>query len=268
MSRKPKAKSEKSTEASGRKNTNPQALASGCWVNIFDPSIGELVGACGYDYAMIDMEHSPVSLDSTLVMIRAIQSGGAKAVVRVPDKQPAWVGRLMDMGADGVMVPMVNTVEDAEMIAKSAVYAPQGTRGMAAGIVRATGFGVDTEAYLSAYRENFMLLIQIESSEAVEAAADLAAVDGIDGIFIGPYDLAGSLGNLGQPEHKVTRAAIRKVLKAVKPTGKPVSTLTNPARNAKKLFAEGYQLVFSGSDLGMIRSAFQADVASNKKLTG
>ena len=266
MSQKRKTNSEKPSRAVRQKNTDTNALASGCWINIFDPTIGELVGSCGYDYALIDMEHSAVSLDSALIMIRAVQSGGAKAVVRVPDKQPVWIGRLMDMGADAVMVPMVNSAEEAKILAKSTVYAPEGTRGMAAGIVRATGFGVDTEAYLAHYRENFTLLIQIESQEAVEAAAEIAAVKGIDGIFIGPYDLAGSLGNLGQPEHKVTRAAIRQVLKAVKPTGKPVSTLTNPARNAKKLFAEGYELVFSGSDLGMIRSAFQADVANNKKL--
>ncbi|MFT6874976.1 MAG: 4-hydroxy-2-oxoheptanedioate aldolase [Granulosicoccus sp.] len=268
MSRKRKTNSEKSPLVMHQLSANKVSLASGCWINIFDPTIGELVGSCGYDYAMIDMEHSPVSLDSTLNMIRAVQSGGAKAMVRVPDKQPVWIGRLMDMGADAVMVPMVNSVEEAQILAKSAVYAPVGTRGMAAGIVRATGYGVDTDAYLSHYRENFMLLIQIESREAVEAAAELASVDGIDGIFIGPYDLAGSLGNLGQPEHKETRAAIRKVLKAVKSTGKPVSTLTNPARNARRLFAEGYQLVFSGSDLGMIRGAFQTDVANHKKLSG
>ena len=267
MSQKRKAKTEKSARSSHPQSAQRASLASGCWVNIFDPTIGELVGSCGYDYAMIDMEHSPVSLESTLSMIRAVQSGGAKALVRVPDKQPVWIGRLMDMGADGVMVPMVNTVQEAQILAKSAVYAPVGTRGMAAGIVRATGFGVDTDAYLSNYRERFTLLIQIESRDAVNAAAAMAAVDGIDGIFIGPYDLAGSLGNLGQPEHKETRAAIRQVLKAVKPIGKPLSTLTNPARNARKLFAEGYELVFSGTDLGMIRSAFQADVANNKKLT-
>lgn len=266
MSQKRKPISEKSPQSAHQKSAKQAVLTSGCWVNIFDPTIGELVGSCGYDYAMLDMEHSPVSLESTLAMIRAVQSNGAKAVVRVPDKQPVWVGRLMDMGADGVMVPMVNTVEEAQTIAQSSVYAPAGTRGMAAGIVRATGFGVKTDEYLASYRKNFMLIIQIESQEAVEAAAGLAAVDGIDGIFIGPYDLAGSLGNLGQPEHKETRAAIRRVLKAVKPTGKPVSTLTNPARNAKKLFAEGYELVFSGTDLGMIRSAFQADVANNIKL--
>jgi 2-keto-3-deoxy-L-rhamnonate aldolase RhmA len=265
VSQKRKTNSEKSTSLKSGKQA---PLSSGCWVNLFDPTIGELVGSCGYDYAMIDMEHSAVSLDSTLTMIRAVQSGGAKAFVRVPDKQAVWVGRLMDIGADGVMVPMVNTLEEAQVLAKSAVYAPAGTRGMAAGIVRATGFGVDTDKYLKNYRKDFTLLIQIESRQAVDAAADIASVEGIDGIFIGPYDLAGSLGNMGQPEHKDTRAAIRQVLKAVKPTGKPVSTLTNPARNARKLFSEGYELVFSGSDLGMIRAAFQADVANNKKLMG
>lgn len=266
MNQKSKTRSEKLPRSSRQHRSPGTALASGCWVNMFEPTIGELVGRCGYDYAMIDMEHSAVSLDSTLVMIRAVQSGGAKAVVRAPDKQSVWVGRLMDMGADAVMVPMVNTVEEAQILAKSAVYAPEGTRGMAAGIVRATGFGVNTDDYLTTYRENFTLIVQIESREAVDAAAQIAAVNGIDGIFIGPYDLAGSLGHLGQPEHKETRAAIRRVLSAVKPTGKPVATLTNPDRNARKLFTEGYSMVFSGTDVGMIRRAFQEDVAKNKKL--
>ena len=268
MNQKRKAKFEDSAQ-SKTKNTGAQLVGStGCWINIFDPTIGELVGRCGYDYAMIDMEHSAVSLDSTLTMIRAVQSGGAKAAVRIPDKQAVWIGRLMDMGADAVMVPMVNTVEEAEALANSAVYAPEGTRGMAAGIVRATGFGLDTNDYINHYREKFELLIQIETKQAVDAAAELASVTGIDGIFIGPYDLAGSVGCVNEPEHKETRAAIRKILKAVEPTGKPVSTLTNPCRNARKLFAEGYKLVFSGSDVGMLRNAFQSDIASNRKWLG
>ena len=262
MNQKRNAKSVESAPAGVKTGVARRSI--GCWINLFDPIIGELAGRCGYDYAMIDMEHSAVSLESTLTMIRAVQSNGAKAIVRAPDKQPVWVGRLMDMGADAVMVPMVNSVEEAKVLAKSAVYAPEGTRGMAAGIVRATGFGVDTEEYVKHYRKNFELLIQIETKEAVEAAGDLASVEGIDGIFIGPYDLAGSLGNVGQPEHKQTRAAIRKIIKVVEATGKPVSTLTNPARNARKLFAEGYSLVFSGSDVGMLRAAFQADITRHK----
>ena len=266
VSRKSKVLPAGKNTAQNSSDTKHTLPGTGCWINMFEPTIGELVGRCGYDYALIDMEHSPASLDSALPMIRAVQSGGAKAIVRAPDKNRLWIGRLMDMGADGVMVPMVNSAREAEELARAAVYAPEGTRGMAAGIVRATGYGVDTDAYLQSYRQNFLLMVQIETREGVDNVAQIAAVEGIDCLFIGPFDLAGSLGNTGEPEHKETRAGIRRVVKAVRQTGKPLSTLTNPARNARKLFAEGYELVFSGSDVGMIRQAFQADAESAKNV--
>jgi len=240
--------------------------ATGCWINLFNPIVGELVGGCGYDYAMIDMEHSPVSLEATLTMIRAVQFSGAKAFVRTPDKQADWIGRLMDMGADGVMVPMVNTVDEAHLLANAAVYAPLGTRGMAAGLARATAYGINTDNYLASYRENFRLMIQIETSDAVERVNELASVSGVDGVFIGPYDLSGSLGHLGEPEHPDTRAAIGKIIDAVKVHGKILGTLTNPERDASQLFDEGYDMVFSGSDIGMLRSAMLADCDNNRKM--
>ncbi len=269
MSQKSKSRSATKRAKSDKSATSAKQLSSpanGCWINLFNPLVGELVGACGYDYAMIDMEHSPATLDSVLPMIRAVQLGGAKAIVRVPDKQLAWVGRLMDMGADGVMVPMVNTEQEARELAAAAVYAPDGTRGMAAGIVRATQYGVNTSEYLQSYRSKFTLMVQIETRQGVDSAGAIAAVDGVDCVFIGPFDLAGSLGNTCEPEHKDTRAAIRQIIKAVKVSGKPLSTLTNPARNTRKLLAEGYDLVFSGSDVGMLREALQADAASGKKV--
>lgn len=244
----------------------PGFPASGCWVNIFDPIVGELVGRCGYDYAMIDMEHSPATLDSALNMIRAVQLGGAKAIVRVPDKQPQWIGRLMDMGADGVMVPMVDSAQEAEQLAQAAVYAPEGTRGMAASIARATDYGVNTEHYLDTYRKDFMLLLQIETTAAVAAASEISAVDGVDCVFIGPYDLAGSLGHRAEPDHKETKAAIRKISKAVKASGKLLSTLNTPKSGSKALFASGYDLVFSGSDVSILRQAMASDAAASEKI--
>jgi len=226
---------------------------SGCWLNLFEPAIGELVGLCGYDYALIDMEHSPVSLDRVIPMIRAVQLGGAKALVRAPEKAPVWVGRLMDAGADGAMIPMVNTAEEAQALAAAALYAPQGTRGMAAGIVRGSNYGKRTEAYLKDYRKRFLLMAQIETRQAVDSAQSIVDVDGIDCIFFGPFDLAGSLGHRGEPDHKDTRKAIRSVMKMAKASGKPVATLPSPANGAKKL-------VFSGSDLGMLRDAMSSDV--------
>jgi len=239
--------------------------ADGCWINLFDPVVAELVGNCGYGYAMIDMEHSPSSLDNALPVIRAVQSSGAKAIVRVPDKQPEWIGRLMDMGADGAMVPMVNNGEEALALANAAVYAPQGTRGMAASIVRATGYGVNTADYLDNYRQNFLLMLQIETAAAVEAVEVIANTDGVDALFIGPFDLAGSLGHLANPDHPDVQAAIKAVMATVKACGKPLSTLTTPNANSETLFQAGFDLVFSGSDIGMLREAMSADVRNNRR---
>jgi len=168
--------------------------ADGCWINLFDP----------------DMEHSPSSLDNALPVIRAVQSSGAKAIVRVPDKQPEWIGRLMDMGADGAMVPMVNNGEE--------------------------GYGVNTADYLDNYRQNFLLMLQIETAAAVEAVEVIANTDGVDALFIGPFDLAGSLGHLANPDHPDVQAAIKAVMATVKACGKPLSTLTTPNANSETLF--------------------------------
>ncbi len=266
MKRPSKSKSAGSITSKTASESRYSFPAFGCWINLFEPAIGELVGASGYQYALIDMEHSPATLDSALPMIRAVQLGGAKAIVRAPDKQTAWIGRLMDMGADGIMVPMVNTAAEAEALAQAAVYAPEGSRGMAAGIVRATQYGVNTAEYLQNYRDNFLLVVQIETREAVEQVEQIAAVPGVDCVFIGPYDLAGSLGHTGEPEHKDIRAAIRQISKSVKKAGKPLSTLNFTGRNARQLIADGFDLVFSGTDMGMLRLALQQDVANNQKI--
>ena len=137
---------------------------------------------------------------------------------------------------------------------------------MAAGIVRATGYGLHTDAYLKSCRRDFLLMVQIETRLAVENVSEIVSVSGIDCVFIGPYDLSGSMGNPGEPEHLDTRTAIRRISQSVRQAGKPLSTLTNPARSARKLFTEGYELVFSGSDLGMLRMAMQQDATSGARL--
>lgn len=202
-----------------------------------------------------------MSLESVLPVIRAVQSSGSKALVRVPDKQPRWIGRLMDMGADGVMVPMVNTAAEAQQLADSAIYAPVGTRGMAAGIVRASGYGVSTDEYLENYRDDFILMIQIESQEAVSNVDAIAAVAGVDCVFIGPFDLAGSLGNCAQPDHKETRAAIRLIMRAAAHNKKLLSTLITPRQSAKKLLNAGFDIVFSGMDVAMLKETLQKDAS-------
>jgi len=232
----------------------------GCWLNLAEPGIAELVGLAGYDIALIDMEHSPFGLDTVVSSVRAVHAGGARAFVRAPDADPRWIGRLMDLGADGVMVPMVGDAATAQRLAAAAVYAPDGTRGMAAGIVRASGYGCDVEGYVPSARERFTLMCQIETAQGVDNAAEIAAVDGVDVIFIGPYDLSGSLGHRGAPDHPVTGTAIERIVEAARRAGRPIATLPTPARPAATLVADGVDIVFGGSDLGMLRQAFQADL--------
>jgi len=229
-------------------------------VNLFEPTVGELVGRAGYAYAMLDMEHSPVTLERLLPMVRAVQLGGARALVRAPDADPAWIGRLMDLGADGAMVPRVESVDEAERLVRAALYAPAGTRGMAAGIVRGSRWGTDSD-YLERCRERFLLLLQVETREALETIGAITAVDGIDAIFIGPYDLSGSLGHTGEPDHEATRIAIEKIVRAVRASGVPLASLPTPAVSAEALFEQGFELVFSGSDVTMLREAMVRDAA-------
>jgi len=239
----------------------------GCWLNLGDEAIAELVGRAGYDVALIDMEHSPFGLERAVRLVRAVQAGGARAFVRTPDAQSRWIGRLMDLGADGAMVPMVDDAATAERLATAARYAPEGTRGMAAGIVRASGYGCDVEAYVSQARERFTLLCQIETRDGVDNAAAIAAVDGVDVLFIGPFDLAGSLGHRAAPDHPVTRQAIEAVFAAARAAGKPVATLPTPLNGAATLVGQGYDIVFGGSDLGMLRGAFEADLQACRAAT-
>ena len=142
--------------------------ACGCWLHFCNPMIAELVGVVGYDYAMIDMEHGAVGLDGVMPLIQAVQLGGARALVRIPERDPRWVGRLMDLGADGVMVPMVRGVADARELAAACVYAPVGTRGMAPAIVRASVYGAEMESYMERYRKDFQLIVMKEPLERIQ----------------------------------------------------------------------------------------------------
>lgn len=240
----------------------------GCWLNFPEPGIAELAARAGYDVALIDMEHSPFGIDVATSLVRAVQGGGGRAFVRVPDEAPRWLGRMMDLGADGAMVPMVGDAAQAERLAAATRYAPDGTRGMAAGIVRASGYGGDAAAYVPNARDRFTLLCQIETRAGVDNAASIAEVDGVDVVFIGPFDLAGSLGHRAQPDHPEVRRAIDGVVAAARDAGKPVATLPTPERDAASLVADGFDIVFGGSDVGQLRRAFASDLAACRAAAG
>jgi 4-hydroxy-2-oxoheptanedioate aldolase len=239
--------------------------AIGTFLHFHDTMVAELAGEAGYDYLMLDMEHGVGSLKDMVPMLQAARAGGARGLVRAPSADPVWLGRLMDAGADGVMVPQVNTAAQAAAIATGARYAPEGRRGMAATIIRGSSYGLELPGYLATYRQQFLLIAQIETSEAVDNAGAICAVEGVDMIFFGPYDLSASLGHLGQPDHPTVQEAFRHVAACVKANGKRLSCLPTPETSARDLFQAGCDLVISGSDMSFLRESMRLDVLASRE---
>ena len=180
----------------------------GSWVTLNHFSIVEIMADAGFDWLCVDMEHSVTDYSEAQMLIATIQSKGIKAYVRVGENNNRIIKRVLDAGADGIIVPMVNSKEDAIDAVKSVKYPPLGTRGV--GLARAQGYGFDFENYKNNKADNIKLIVQIEHIDAVNNLEDILSLDGIDGTFIGPYDLSGSMGKPGNYNDDDVIEIIRK----------------------------------------------------------
>ena len=167
----------------------------GSWITLNHPSIAELMSNCGFDWLCIDLEHSVIDYHETQILISTIQSKGIDAFVRVGKNNDLVIKRVLDSGADGIIVPMVNSKEDAVKAINSVKYPPIGKRGV--GLARAQGYGFDFDNYKNKKADNIKLIVQIEHVDAVNNLEDILSLEHIDGTFIGPYDLSGSMGKPG-----------------------------------------------------------------------
>ena len=167
----------------------------GSWITLNHPSIAELMSNCGFDWLCIDLEHSVIDYHETQILISTIQSRGIDAFVRVGKNNDLVIKRVLDAGADGIIVPMVNSKEDAVKAINSVKYPPIGKRGV--GLARAQGYGFDFDNYKNKKADNIKLIVQIEHVDAVNNLEDILSLEHIDGTFIGPYDLSGSMGKPG-----------------------------------------------------------------------
>jgi len=165
------------------------------------------------------------------------------------------------------MIPAVDGPDEAEAAVAACRYPPRGARGMAAGIVRASGYGAAWQDYARHAHERLLLMCQIESAEAIGNAAAVAAVDGVDLLFVGPFDLSASLGYLGEPDHPDVRAMIGKVERAAKAAGKLLGGIPTPERGAAELVAAGYDVVLADADLALLRDSARASVERLRGLT-
>jgi 4-hydroxy-2-oxoheptanedioate aldolase len=225
------------------------------WVYSLSPVMVEAMVIGGYSALMIDQEHGPVELQTVHMLTLAAEARGAQAMVRVPSHDPFHVKRLLDMGIDTIMFPMVDSVADAEAVVAGCYYPPRGRRGLATGGIRATRYGADAKGYFDSIPNRQMLMAQIETKGGLESVEKIAAVDGIDMLFIGPNDLSTSLGHLGQGDHPTVRTAIERIIAAAKASGKWLGTVPTKERDAKTLFGLGFDLVISGADVALLRDA-------------
>jgi 2-keto-3-deoxy-L-rhamnonate aldolase RhmA len=181
----------------------------GTWLTIPHPSVGELVARAGFDWAVVDLEHTAIGLQTAAEMIRVIDLSGARPLVRVGDHNPNTIKRVMDAGAHGIIASTVNTPEQAESIVKAVKYPPVGHRGV--GLSRAQGYGDSFEEHYKWLNTQSIVFVQIEHIQAVENLKEILAVPGVDGFFIGPYDLSASLGVPGQFNHPRMMDALERI---------------------------------------------------------
>ena len=228
----------------------------GIWVGLSSPFAAEIVAGAGFDWALVDMEHSPNDLNSVLGQLQAFAAYGTTALVRPEWNDPVLVKRLLDIGAPGLLFPMVQTVDEAAKAVAATRYPPHGIRGVS-GSTRANKFGRVTD-YFSAAEDQLAVLLQVETRAAVALASEIGAVKGCDGVFFGPADIAADMGLLGQPLHKDVWDFILPAAKKLMAAGVPVGTLVTDSTLARRLLDEGFTFVACGVDTAILAKGADA----------
>lgn len=250
------------------KNAFKAALARGdtlygLWLALADAYSAEVCAGAGFDWLLIDGEHAPNDIRSTLASLQAMSAYPVTPLVRPPVGDAVGIKQLLDIGARNLLIPMVETPDQARELVAATRYPPRGVRGVGAALARASGFGRDA-AYLSHADEGVCLLLQIESVAGLEALDEIAAVDGVDGVFIGPADLAASFGRLGHPGHPDVQAAIQDAATRIRAAGRAAGILSTDETQARVYLEWGYTFVAVGTDVTLLARATTALAARFK----
>src|SRR5215510_8760592 len=233
-------------------------LQVGLWSSLCSNIAAEIVADAGFDWILFDSEHSPNEIPGLLSQLQAAARGTAAAIVR-----PAWndavlIKRVLDIGAQSILVPYVQNAEEAGRAVAAVRYPPAGIRGVAAA-ARASRYG-RVKDYLKTADREFCLLVQVETRTALDALEAIAAVDGVDGVFIGPSDLSASFGHIGNPQHPEVQAALEQAARRLKAAG----ILTLSEEEARRYIGWGYCFVAVGSDTGLLGRGADALAAKFK----
>jgi 2-keto-3-deoxy-L-rhamnonate aldolase RhmA len=225
---------------------------TGTLVSVASPPLAEALSRSGLDWLFFDLEHSVMSLADVQTMIQAMDPS-CLSMIRLEEPLPVFVKRAMDTGCSGVIVPQVNSPELAEAMVSAAKYPPQGGRSV--GLGRSLGYGATLAQGTVGENERTSVVVQIEHQDAVAAVREIAAVEGVEALFVGPYDLSGSFGVPGQVGDPRVQAAIEEVLRAAADAGKPAGIFVGNADAARKELARGFEFVAVGADISRLVAA-------------
>jgi 2-keto-3-deoxy-L-rhamnonate aldolase RhmA len=236
----------------------------GTFLMAASPLVAEAIGCNGFEWAIVDAEHSPIGVAEVAHMLQAIGTTPMLPVVRAPWNEPVVNKRLLDAGASTLLLPFVQNADEARRAVAATRYPPEGIRGMA-GLSRASRFGTVADHFRTA-NERIGVIVQIETPQAVEQIEAIAAVPGVDALFLGPTDLSGGMGHYGNGAHPAVRETLFRVARQCAALGKPVGTLAGTVEGALEFAQAGFNFVVLSSDLGLMLAQARAALAAWRAL--
>ena len=244
---------------------NNNELTIGSWITLGHSAIGEIMARAGFDWLVIDMEHSVIGFGEMQGLIQVIELNDVTPIIRLTSNDESQIKRVMDAGAHGIMVPSVCSAADAERAARSMYYSPRGERGV--GLARAQGYGASFLDYRKWLDEFGVLIVMIEHVDAVEAIDEILAVPDVDGFIVGPYDLSGSMGMAGEFERSEVIDAIVRIREGGKRSGKPggIHVVEPNMVELKTRIADGFKFLGYGLDVRILDTVCRNDLAEIRK---
>ncbi|HEX7006833.1 MAG TPA: 4-hydroxy-2-oxoheptanedioate aldolase [Alphaproteobacteria bacterium] len=229
----------------------------GLWLSLADPYCAELCAGAGFDWLLIDAEHSPNDLRSILAQLQAVAPYPVHPIVRPPFGDTVTIKRLLDIGVQTLLIPMVETAEQAAALVAAMRYPPNGVRGVGSLSARASRFN-RVPNYLQKAEAELCLIVQVESKRALDNIEEIAATPGVDAVFVGPSDLSAALGHLGNPNHPEVHAAIEDAVKRIRAAGRAAGIMTPDETMARRALAYGCNFVAVGADAAILARGTEA----------
>ncbi|MGQ4599782.1 aldolase/citrate lyase family protein [Nocardia sp. R6R-6] len=223
----------------------------GGWICSGSPVAAEIMAGAGLDWLLIDMEHAPNGLESTLAQLYAVSGYPSTPVVRVPVGDTVILKQVLDLGAQNILVPMISTPDEAANVAAATRYPPVGRRGVGSALARSARWN-RVEGYLRNDADHVSVFVQIETAEGVENAREIAETPGVDGVFVGPSDLAASMGLIGQQTHPEVVAAVKRAFSGIAAAGKPIGVNAFDPVAARDYTAAGARFILVGADVALL----------------